>query len=97
MMRMYTYSLLKKLSPEGDQRPIEDKEILAWANSKLTSMKLTSFQDKGVRTAQPVLEIIEAMKPRAINPAIVKSMSTEEDKGNSSLSYEVKTQSVIGF
>ena len=62
MMRMYTYSLLKKLSPE-DERPIEDKEILAWANSKL-SMKLTSFQDKKVRSAHPVLEIIEAMKPR---------------------------------
>ena len=72
MMRMYTYSLLKKLSQ--DERPIEDKDILAWANSKLTAENsMSSFQDKKVRTAKPVLELIDAMKPQAINPSIVKS------------------------
>ena len=78
-MRMYTYSLLKKLSQ--DDRPIEDKEILAWANSKLKDNSISSFQDKKVKTARPVLELIEAMKTRAINPSIVKS--------GDGLSYEV--------
>ena len=72
LMRKYTFSLLTKLSPDG--KPIEDKEILAWVNQKLQQggkSSITSFQDKSIRTAKPVLDLIECMKPHTINDAFV--------------------------
>ena len=45
LMRAYTLSLLRKLKPDGT--PIAEKDILAWANKKLSNAgkePIKSFQ-----------------------------------------------------
>ena len=77
-MRKYTLSLLMKLSPDG--KPIEDRDILAWANKKLKDGQkdtFSSFQDKKIRKSQPVIDLIDCIKPQTIDASLVKPGANE--------------------
>ena len=64
-MRAYTLSLLRKLSPDGS--PIVETEIIEWANQRLKEggrgVTIRHFQDKVNKTALPVINLIDAMRP----------------------------------
>merc|ERR1719323_1508735 len=83
LMRAYTLSLLSKLNEDGT--PISEKEIIAWANNRLSEggkdIKLNSFQDKSIKTALPIIDLIDAMKTGVIDYSVVKAGSklTGED------------------
>jgi len=101
MMRMYTYSLLKRLNLHEMGKPVEDKDILAWVNARLThsgaSTGISSFQDKRIRTARPVLDLIQAMNPQAINTSFVKSGDSLTEEGcMSNAKYAITTARKIG-
>ena len=72
-MRAYTLSLLRKLSPDGS--PIVETEIIEWANQRLKEggrgVTIRHFQDKVNRTALPVINLIDAMRPGTVNFDIV--------------------------
>ena len=72
-MRAYTLSLLRKLSPDGS--PIVETEIIEWANQRLKEggrgVTIRHFQDKVNKTALPVINLIDAMRPGTVNFDIV--------------------------
>lgn len=73
LMRAYTLSLLRKLSPDGS--PIVETEIIEWANQRLKEggrgVTIRHFQDKANKTALPVINLIDAMRSGVVNYDIV--------------------------
>lgn len=80
LMRAYTLSVLSRLAESGN--PIVEKEIVTWVNEKLASAGKTSsirsFQDSSISDSKVVLDLIDAIKPGAINYDLVKSGADEE-------------------
>merc|ERR1711970_1265608 len=74
LMRAYTLSLLSQLNSDGT--PIVESEIISWANQRLAdggkSISIKGFQDKTNKTALPIINLIEVMKPGVIDFSIVK-------------------------
>lgn len=80
LMRAYTLSVLSQLAHSGS--PIVEKEIVQWVNKKLESAGKTSsirsFQDSVIADSKVVLDLIDAIKPGAVNYDLIKSGGTEE-------------------
>ena len=74
-MRLYTLSLLSKLSPDGS--PIVETEILNWANQKLVSggkdVQIKHFGDSVIKTALPILHLIDTIKSGVIDYKVIKN------------------------
>lgn len=79
LMRAYTLSVLSQLAQSGN--PIVEKEIIQWVNTKLQNANKTSsirsFQDSSIADARVVIDLIDAIKPGAINYDLVKSGNDE--------------------
>ncbi|XP_028399600.1 plastin-2-like [Dendronephthya gigantea] len=82
MMRAYTLKILQNLA-ESD-KPLEDKDIIAWVNEKLESAgktsKISNFKDPSISTSLPVIDLVDAIKPGSINYDIVTAGKTDEEK-----------------
>jgi len=74
LMRAYTLALLSQLNSDGT--PIVESEIISWANKRLEdggkNISIKGFQDKKNKTALPIINLIEVMKPGVIDFSIVK-------------------------
>ncbi|XP_063914774.1 plastin-2 isoform X1 [Zophobas morio] len=81
LMRAYTLTVLSQLAESGN--PIVEKEIVQWVNNKLVSAgkhsSIRSFQDPTIADAKVVIDLIDAIKPGAINYDLVKTNGTEEE------------------
>ncbi|KAL9978702.1 hypothetical protein ACROYT_G016251 [Oculina patagonica] len=81
-MRSYTLALLSNLTADG--RKIEDKDIIEWINEKLKKAKKTSsissFQDPGISTSLPVLDLVDAIKPGVVEYDMVSQGTNDEEK-----------------
>ena len=64
LMRHHVISILKSLSDDG--KPIEEKQMIAWANEKVSSAgkasKMGSFQDPGLKTSHFFIDLLFAIK-----------------------------------
>lgn len=82
LMRAYTLTVLSQLAESGN--PVVEKEIVNWVNNKLVSAGKTSsiknFQDSSISDGKVVLDLIDAIKPGAINYELVKAGADEEEK-----------------
>ncbi|XP_018566735.1 plastin-2 [Anoplophora glabripennis] len=82
LMRAYTLTILAQLAESGS--PIVEKEIVQWVNNKLSGAgkksSIRNFQDSSISDAKVVIDLIDAIKPGAINYDLVKQGSTDEDK-----------------
>ncbi|XP_050314549.1 plastin-2 [Anthonomus grandis grandis] len=82
LMRAYTLSVLSQLHESGS--PIVEKEIVNWVNEKLSSAgkksSIRNFQDSSISDAKVVIDLIDSIRPGAINYDLVKSGGTEEEK-----------------
>lgn len=80
LMRAYTLSILSQLAESGS--PIVEKEIVQWVNNKLESAgkksSIKSFQDSSIADAKVVIDLIDSIKPGAINYDLVKTGGTGE-------------------
>lgn len=80
LMRAYTLSILTQLAHSGN--PIVEKEIVQWVNNKLSTQGKTSsirnFQDSSISDAKVVIDLIDSIKPGAINYDLVRTGGTEE-------------------
>lgn len=80
LMRAYTLSVLTQLAQSGN--PIVEKEIIQWVNTKLQNANKTSsiknFQDPSIADARVVIDLIDAIKPGAINYELVKTTGSDE-------------------
>jgi len=93
LMRAYTLSLLRKLKPDGT--PIAEKDILAWANKKLSDAgkePIKSFQDSANRSSLPVVHLINSMRSGVIDYSIVytgSDLTEEECMNNAKYAFTV--------
>lgn len=80
LMRAYTLSVLTQLAESGN--PIVEKEIIQWVNNKLQNANKTSsirnFQDSSIADGRVVIDLIDAIKPGAINYDLVKTSGSDE-------------------
>merc|ERR1711872_844259 len=99
LMRAYTLSLLAKLSADG--KPVKEAEIIEWTNNKLSeggkNTQIRDFKDKANRTALPIIDIVDIMKPGTINYEFVKTGSSLSDEDCfSNAKYAVNMARKIG-
>jgi len=82
IMRAYTLTVLAKCTQSGELAT--DKEIISWANEKLSSSgksgQIKNFQDSIISNAKVVIDLIDAIKPGVINYDVVKDGSDEESR-----------------
>lgn len=87
LMRAYTLSVLSQLAQSGN--PIVEKEIIQWVNTKLQNAKKTSsirgFQDSSIADARVVIDLIDSIKPGAINYDLVKTSGSDEVRAHFNL------------
>lgn len=81
LMRAYTLSVLQRLS--GSEKRITDPQIVKWVNSKFEEgekdSRIRNFKDASIRTAVPVLDMVDAIKPDSIDYEEVMPGDTEEE------------------
>ncbi|KAM6326383.1 plastin-1 isoform 1-T1 [Podargus strigoides] len=73
LMRRYTLNVLSDL---GEGEKVNDEIIIKWVNETLAKANkktsITSFKDKSISTSLPVLDLIDAIAPKAVRPEMVK-------------------------
>ena len=97
LMRAYTLAMLQKLS--GEEKPMEDADIIQWTNFTLEAAgktsTITSFRDPIIKTSLPVIDLLDALRPGKINYEIVTSGDSDEDKA-SNAKYAISMCRKIG-
>uniref|UniRef100_A0A8V5HC49 Uncharacterized protein n=1 Tax=Melopsittacus undulatus TaxID=13146 RepID=A0A8V5HC49_MELUD len=97
LMRRYTLNVLSDL---GDGEKVNDEIIIKWVNQTLAKANkktsITSFKDKSISTSLPVLDLIDAIAPKAVRPEMVKREDlSNEDKLNNA-KYAISVARKIG-
>ncbi|XP_066445720.1 plastin-1 [Eleutherodactylus coqui] len=97
IMRRYTLNVLSDL---GEGAKIDDRTIIKWVNETLRNANkttfITSFKDKAISTSLPVLDLIDAIAPKAVEPDMVKrEILSEADKMNNA-KYAISIARKIG-
>merc|ERR1712117_470296 len=89
---------LRELSPDGT--PIVETEIIEWANQRLTEggrgVTIRHFQDKVNKTALPVINLIDAMRPGTVNFDIVHPEPKSDEELSSNAKYAITLARMIG-
>ncbi|KAM6388956.1 plastin-1 isoform 1-T3 [Pluvialis apricaria] len=97
LMRRYTLNVLSDL---GEGEKVNDEIIIKWVNETLAKANkktsITSFKDKSISTSLPVLDLIDAIAPKAIRPEMVKREDLSyQDKLNNA-KYAISVARKIG-
>ncbi|XP_009687268.1 plastin-1 [Struthio camelus] len=97
LMRRYTLNVLSDL---GEGEKVNDEIIIKWVNQTLANANkktsITSFKDKSISTSLPVLDLIDAIAPKAVRPEMVKREHlSDEDKLNNA-KYAISVARKIG-
>uniref|UniRef100_A0A8B9TIF7 Plastin 1 n=1 Tax=Anas platyrhynchos TaxID=8839 RepID=A0A8B9TIF7_ANAPL len=97
LMRRYTLNVLSDL---GEGEKVNDEIIINWVNQTLSNANkktsITSFKDKSISTSLPVLDLIDAIAPKAIRPEMVKREDLSyQDKLNNA-KYAISVARKIG-
>jgi len=83
LMRAYTLSILTKLAGQ-DGHSIVEKEIVAWANNKLSAAnkksRISGFNDPSISDSLAVVDLVDACKPQSINYTLLKPSFLQQDK-----------------
>jgi len=98
LMRLNITKTLTSLSKSGQGRPISDTEMLKWANTtaqkaKPTVKTIRSFKDPSITTGLFFLDLLEAIRPGIVDPALVINVSEsgdyEERRQNAKLAISI--------
>ncbi|NXK04627.1 PLSI protein, partial [Herpetotheres cachinnans] len=97
LMRRYTLNVLSDL---GEGEKVNDEIIIKWVNQTLAKANkktsITSFKDRSISTSLPVLDLIDAIAPKAVRPEMVKREDVSyEDKLNNA-KYAISVARKIG-
>ncbi|XP_026522181.1 plastin-1 [Notechis scutatus] len=97
LMRRYTLNVLSDL---GEAGKVNDETIIKWVNQTLANAKKTtsisSFKDQSISTSLPILDLIDAIAPKAVRPEMVKREDlTPADKLNNA-KYAISIARKIG-
>ncbi|XP_063772064.1 plastin-1 isoform X2 [Pseudophryne corroboree] len=97
LMRRYTLNVLSDL---GEGEKIDDRTIIKWVNETLSSANkstfITSFKDKSISTSLPVLDLIDAIAPKAVNADMVKRGNISEVDKLNNAKYAISIARKIG-
>ncbi|XP_027762374.1 plastin-1 isoform X2 [Empidonax traillii] len=97
LMRRYTLNVLSDL---GEGEKVTDEIIIKWVNQTLAKAdkkaSISSFKDKSISTSLPVLDLIDAIAPKAVRPEMVKREDLSyQDKLNNA-KYAISVARKIG-
>ncbi|KAM6414324.1 plastin-1 [Rhynochetos jubatus] len=97
LMRRYTLNVLSDL---GEGEKVNDEIVIKWVNQTLAKANkktsITSFKDKSISTSLPVLDLIDAIAPKAVRPEMVKREDLSyQDKLNNA-KYAISVARKIG-
>ncbi|XP_041270338.1 plastin-1 isoform X2 [Onychostruthus taczanowskii] len=97
LMRRYTLNVLSDL---GEGEKVNDEIIIKWVNQTLAKANkktsITSFKDRSISTSLPVLDLIDAIAPKAVRPEMVKREDLSyQDKLNNA-KYAISVARKIG-
>lgn len=97
LMRRYTLNVLSDL---GEGEKVNDEIIIKWVNQTLANANkktsITSFKDKSISTSLPVLDLIDAIAPKAVRQEMVKREDLSyQDKLNNA-KYAISVARKIG-
>ncbi|NXW86771.1 PLSI protein, partial [Alopecoenas beccarii] len=97
LMRRYTLNVLSDL---GEGEKVNDEIIIKWVNQTLAKANkktsITSFKDRSISTSLPVLDLIDAIAPKAVRPEMVKREDlSDQDKLNNA-KYAISVARKIG-
>jgi len=96
LMRAYTLSMLSKLSQGLN---VNDGMIVEWVNKKLETAGKTSrisgCKDPSISTSKPVIDLVDAIKPGAIDYTLVLDGASEEEK-HLNATYAISMSRKIG-
>lgn len=75
---------LTGLSKSSGGRPISDTEMLKWANTTAQQAKpsvrpIRSFKDPSITTGLFFLDLLDAIRPGIVDPALVEPVSENGD------------------
>ncbi|KAM9316964.1 plastin-1 [Gastrophryne carolinensis] len=97
LMRRYTLCVLSDL---GGGEKIDDRTIIEWVNETLRnackSTFITSFKDDSISTSLPVLDLIDAIAPKAVNADLVKRENLTQKDKMSNAKYAISIARKIG-
>ncbi|XP_053565991.1 plastin-1 [Bombina bombina] len=97
LMRRYTLNILSDL---GEGEKVDDRTIINWVNETLANANKTtfihSFKDYSISTSLPVLDLIDAIAPKAINPDMVKRENLSEPDKLKNAKYALSIARKIG-
>ena len=97
LMRYHTIKILTSLSGSGT--PIQDAEIVAWANSRVEAggmdTRMTSFRDPSLASGVFLLDLLTAMKPKTVNRELCLAGGTEEEQTNNA-KYAISVARKLG-
>lgn len=82
LMRMSITKTLSELSKTSGGRPISDTEMLKWANTTAQKAKpgvrpIRSFKDPSITTGLFFLDLLDAIRPGIVDPALVINVSED--------------------
>ncbi|XP_013910314.1 PREDICTED: plastin-1 [Thamnophis sirtalis] len=97
LMRRYTLNVLSDL---GEGEKVNDETIIKWVNQTLANANKTtsisSFKDQSISTSLPILDLIDAIAPKAVRSEMVKREDlTPADKLNNA-KYAISIARKIG-
>ncbi|KFP69610.1 PREDICTED: plastin-1 [Acanthisitta chloris] len=97
LMRRYTLNVLSDI---GEGEKVNDEIIIKWVNQTLIraykKTSITSFKDRSISTSLPVLDLIDAIAPKAVRPEMVKREDLSyQDKLNNA-KYAISVARKIG-
>jgi len=97
LMRYHSLKVLSSLSSDGSLA--SDRDILAWANSRVQrtgkGTKMNSFRDPSLSDSVFFLDLCSALAPGIVNPEIIAPGSSEEDK-ESNAKYVISVARKLG-
>ncbi|KAL8187828.1 UNVERIFIED_CONTAM: phospholipid scramblase 1, partial [Gekko kuhli] len=97
LMRRYTLNVLSDL---GEGEKVNDEIIIKWVNQTLLnankSTSITSFKDKSISTSLPVLDLIDAIAPKAIHPEMIKRENLSETDKLNNAKYAISVARKVG-
>ncbi|KAJ7336197.1 calponin homology domain-containing protein [Mycena albidolilacea] len=80
LMRMNIIKTLAQLSKSSGGRPLSDTDMLKWATSTAKSSRpIRSFKDPSITTGLFFLDLLEAIRPGIVDPALVLDVSPSGD------------------
>ncbi|KAK7481850.1 hypothetical protein BaRGS_00026876 [Batillaria attramentaria] len=95
LMRAYTLAILRKLT--GSDKPIQDVQIIEWANSKLKGGdKISGFNDPALNDGVIIIKVIDAIKPGIVNWENVNMEAKDYDERLANARYAIGLARKIG-